>query len=202
MAFSSACFASSAHGSASAFAWASSTSAGVIEAANVVAATGPFQRPIIPAVVPADAGIVQLHSNAYRNPAQLPEGAVLVIGAGSSGAQIADELLRVSAEALPGPANDSVQDQVRKIQDSAPVGVLSLSAVVLLWSASSLFVVKDPRISKLLPLWIELLAEIDVDLVVVMAFRNPLEVAESLAKRDLMPLASSLLLYFTSYLKS
>jgi putative flavoprotein involved in K+ transport len=69
------------------------TSTGVIEAVNVVAATGPFQRPIIPAVVPADAGIAQLHSSAYRNPAQLPEGAVLVIGAGSSGAQIADELL-------------------------------------------------------------------------------------------------------------
>jgi putative flavoprotein involved in K+ transport len=70
------------------------TSTGVIDAVNVVAATGPFQRPIIPAAVPADAGIVQLHSNAYRNPAQLPKGAVLVIGAGSSGAQIADELLR------------------------------------------------------------------------------------------------------------
>jgi len=70
------------------------TSAGVIDATNVVAATGPFQRPIIPALVPPDAGIAQLHSNAYRNPAQLPEGAVLVIGAGSSGSQIADELLR------------------------------------------------------------------------------------------------------------
>ena len=70
------------------------TSAGVIEAANVVAATGPFQRPIIPTLVPTDAGIVQLHSNAYRNPRQLPRGEVLVIGAGSSGAQIADELLR------------------------------------------------------------------------------------------------------------
>jgi putative flavoprotein involved in K+ transport len=70
------------------------TSAGVIEVANVVAATGPFQRPIIPALVPADEGIAQIHSNAYRNPGQLPAGAVLVIGAGSSGAQIADELLR------------------------------------------------------------------------------------------------------------
>jgi len=70
------------------------TSAGLIEAANVVAATGPFQRPIIPTLVPADAGIAQIHSNAYRNPNQLPQGAVLVIGAGSSGAQIADELLR------------------------------------------------------------------------------------------------------------
>ena len=70
------------------------TSEGVIEATNVVAATGPFQRPIIPAVVPQDAGIMQVHSNAYRNPGQLPEGAVLVVGAGSSGVQIADELLR------------------------------------------------------------------------------------------------------------
>ncbi len=70
------------------------TSQGVIEAKNVVAATGPFQKPIIPDVVPASAGIMQLHSADYRNPGQLPAGAVLVVGAGSSGAQIADELLR------------------------------------------------------------------------------------------------------------
>jgi putative flavoprotein involved in K+ transport len=70
------------------------TSDGVIEANSVVAATGPFQKPVIPALVPDDSGIVQIHSNAYRNPEQLPEGAVLVVGAGSSGAQIADELLR------------------------------------------------------------------------------------------------------------
>jgi len=70
------------------------TSAGAIEANNVVAATGPFQRPVIPVVVPPEAGIVQMHSSAYRNPGQLPEGAVLVVGAGSSGAQIADELSR------------------------------------------------------------------------------------------------------------
>jgi putative flavoprotein involved in K+ transport len=70
------------------------TSAGVIEARTVVAATGPFQRPVIPALVPDDAGIMQIHSAAYRNPAQLPPGGVLVVGAGSSGAQIADELLQ------------------------------------------------------------------------------------------------------------
>lgn len=70
------------------------TSDGTIEAANVVAATGPFQRPVIPAILPEGTGIMQIHSNAYRNPGQLPEGAVLVIGAGSSGTQIADELLR------------------------------------------------------------------------------------------------------------
>ncbi len=69
------------------------TSAGRIDARFVVAATGPFQRPLIPAVVPDDAPVSQMHSSAYRNPGQLPEGAVLVVGAGSSGVQIADELL-------------------------------------------------------------------------------------------------------------
>jgi putative flavoprotein involved in K+ transport len=70
------------------------TSAGRVEARNVVVATGPFQKPLIPTLVPDSAGLVQMHSNAYRNPGQLPEGAVLVVGAGSSGAQIADELMR------------------------------------------------------------------------------------------------------------
>lgn len=70
------------------------TSQGVVEANNVVAATGPFQVPIIPSAVPADSGIHQIHSSAYRNPSQLPAGAILVVGAGSSGVQIADELAR------------------------------------------------------------------------------------------------------------
>ncbi|HJT13504.1 MAG TPA: NAD(P)/FAD-dependent oxidoreductase [Dongiaceae bacterium] len=70
------------------------TSAGVIDANYVVAATGPFQRPVIPGLVPEQAGLMQIHSNAYRNPRQLPQGAVLVVGAGSSGVQIADELQR------------------------------------------------------------------------------------------------------------
>ena len=70
------------------------TSAGLIDADYVVAATGPFQRPVIPGLVPQQAGVMQIHSNAYRNPGQLPQGAVLVVGAGSSGVQIADELQR------------------------------------------------------------------------------------------------------------
>ncbi|MFT3758875.1 flavin-containing monooxygenase [Thauera sp.] len=69
-----------------------STSAGVIEARNVVAATGPFQKPSYPDIVPAGSPVHQLHSSAYRNPGQLPEGAVLVVGAGASGSQIAEEL--------------------------------------------------------------------------------------------------------------
>ncbi|MFT8897773.1 MAG: NAD(P)/FAD-dependent oxidoreductase [Acetobacter sp.] len=70
------------------------TSEGAIEAECVVAATGPFQIPVIPSVVPETAGLSQIHSSAYRNPDQLSDGAVLVVGAGSSGAQIAEELMR------------------------------------------------------------------------------------------------------------
>ena len=70
------------------------TTEGSIDAQFIVAATGPFQKPVIPAVVPQHAGLVQLHSSAYRNPGQLPDGAVLVVGAGSSGVQIAGELLQ------------------------------------------------------------------------------------------------------------
>lgn len=74
------------------------TPGGVIEADNVIVATGPFQRPLIPALVPPETAVMQLHSNAYKNPAQLPEGAVLVVGAGSSGAQIAEELQRAGRQ--------------------------------------------------------------------------------------------------------
>lgn len=70
------------------------TSTGTIDARYVVAATGPFQKPAIPPVVPETAGIHQLHSSSYHRPEQLPAGGVLVVGAGSSGVQIADELRR------------------------------------------------------------------------------------------------------------
>ncbi|MFN4157769.1 MAG: flavin-containing monooxygenase [Gemmobacter sp.] len=74
------------------------TPGGRIAARNVIVATGPFQRPLIPPLVPQDSGLVQMHSTAYRNPGQLPPGAVLVVGAGSSGAQIAEELQRAGRQ--------------------------------------------------------------------------------------------------------
>ena len=70
------------------------TSRGAVQARHVVVATGAFQTPVIPPLIPEDAGLTQLHSSAYRNPGQLPPGGVLVVGAGSSGVQIADELMR------------------------------------------------------------------------------------------------------------
>jgi len=74
------------------------TSSGPLEARNIVAATGPFQTPVIPPLVPPTADITQIHSAQYRNPRQLADGGVLVVGAGSSGSQIADELLRAGRD--------------------------------------------------------------------------------------------------------
>jgi putative flavoprotein involved in K+ transport len=69
------------------------TTDGTIEADNVVIATGPYQRALMPDLL-RDHAIFQLHASRYQNPQQLPDGAVLVVGAGASGAQIAEELLR------------------------------------------------------------------------------------------------------------
>lgn len=70
------------------------TSEGSLTVRYVVAATGPFQQPSIPPIVPSEADVEQIHSRDYFNPEQLKDGAVMVIGAGSSGVQIADELRR------------------------------------------------------------------------------------------------------------
>ena len=64
-----------------------------IEASHVVVATGPFQEasfPLFAANFPRR--IVQVHASSYRNPAQLPDGPVLVVGSSNSGCQIAEEL--------------------------------------------------------------------------------------------------------------
>jgi putative flavoprotein involved in K+ transport len=70
------------------------TAQGAIAADNVVVATGPYQRPLMPDLLRNEPGLFQVHAVSYSNPEKLPEGAVLVIGAGASGAQIADELRR------------------------------------------------------------------------------------------------------------
>ncbi len=87
------------------------TSQGTLRARQVVVATGAFQQPVIPPVASGlpDA-VVQLHSADYRNPSQLPDGPVVVVGAGNSGLQIAAELagghdvtVAVGAESLQLP---------------------------------------------------------------------------------------------------
>ena len=70
------------------------TSDGLYQTDNVIVATGAFQEPIIPKIIPQESSVNQLHSQEYKNPDQFSEGAVLVIGSGSSGSQIAEELRR------------------------------------------------------------------------------------------------------------
>jgi putative flavoprotein involved in K+ transport len=66
----------------------------VFRARQVVVATGPFQVPFIPAAAQGfDSAVTQIHSADYRNPQTLPAGPVLVVGAGNSGLQIAEELV-------------------------------------------------------------------------------------------------------------
>jgi putative flavoprotein involved in K+ transport len=64
-----------------------------IEAEQVVVATGPFQAPYVPELAEQLApDVFQIHSTAYRDASQIPEGAVLVVGGGNTGFQIAKEL--------------------------------------------------------------------------------------------------------------
>ena len=77
------------------FGWEVRTDDGVLVAPAVVVATGDLDRSAVPALADAlPARIVQLHTSRYRRPEQLPPGGVLVVGAGPSGQQIADELAR------------------------------------------------------------------------------------------------------------
>ncbi|GJD76377.1 MSMEG_0569 family flavin-dependent oxidoreductase [Methylobacterium goesingense] len=69
------------------------TSEGDYTADEIVVASGGYHTPIIPRMAEKLPGsITQIHSNQYRNPDQLPEGEILVVGSGQSGAQIAEDL--------------------------------------------------------------------------------------------------------------
>jgi putative flavoprotein involved in K+ transport len=70
-------------------------------AANVVIATGWCDRPAVPAMArELDPSIEQVVPATYRNPAALPEGGVLIVGASATGAQLADELARAGREVV------------------------------------------------------------------------------------------------------
>ena len=69
------------------------TSQGPTSTRQVVIATGPFQEPLVPGMAAGLSGdVVQLHSAEYRRPSDIPAGPVVVVGAGNSGRQIAEEL--------------------------------------------------------------------------------------------------------------
>ncbi|MDX2313453.1 MAG: MSMEG_0569 family flavin-dependent oxidoreductase [Gammaproteobacteria bacterium] len=75
------------------------TSQGEFVANNVIVSIGTHQHPNVPSWASKLAGdILQLHTRDYRNPAQLPDGAVLVVGSGQSGCQVAEDLLAAGRE--------------------------------------------------------------------------------------------------------
>jgi putative flavoprotein involved in K+ transport len=69
------------------------TSHGELTAGQVVLAVGGYHVPVLPSAAQRlPDRVTSLHSSAYRNPSSLPDGAVLVVGSGQSGAQIAEDL--------------------------------------------------------------------------------------------------------------
>lgn len=69
------------------------SSQGTVYAAQIVVATGGYHDPLVPPIAAAlSADIIQLNAVDYRNPSSLPEGAVLVVGTGQSGCQLAEDL--------------------------------------------------------------------------------------------------------------
>ncbi len=79
------------------------------EADHVVVATGANQLPKVPSFADElHPSIVQLHSSQYRNPSQLQEGAVLVVGVGNSGAEIAFEVSRTHPTFLSGKPSGQI----------------------------------------------------------------------------------------------
>lgn len=70
------------------------TQHGTLQARSVVVATGPYQRGRIPSLHQGlPPSVLQVHAGDYRSPASMPDGAVVVVGSGASGCQIADELV-------------------------------------------------------------------------------------------------------------
>src|SRR5215472_6629227 len=85
----------------------------LFESENVVVAMANYQIPHMPAFArELDPGIVQIHSHAYRNPSQLQEGGVLVVGVGNSGGDIAIEVARTHPTWLSGKESGHIPGRI------------------------------------------------------------------------------------------
>src|SRR5262249_422164 len=86
------------------------------EAQNVVVAMANYQKPRVPAFAQdLDPGIIQLHAHQYRNPSQLQEGKVLIVGAGNSGADIGVEVARTHLTWMSGKESGHIPFRVDSI---------------------------------------------------------------------------------------
>lgn len=114
----------------------------VLRAENVVVASGAYHHPRVPPFArELDSSIVQLHSKEYRNPSQIRDGDVLVVGAGNSGAEIAVELAAHHRTSLAGP--DTGEEPTRA--GTLPDRLL----VPLIWFVATRFTVNTPPGRKL-----------------------------------------------------
>jgi putative flavoprotein involved in K+ transport len=113
------------------------TSGRSYQANFVVIATGAFHTPYVPAFhTGLDSNIQQLHSSEYRNPDQLQAGAVLVVGAGNSGVQIAIELAETRRVWLSGRSTGTIPRQL-------------LGKDIFWWLTRTLFKITiDPRLEQ------------------------------------------------------
>ncbi|MDH4103890.1 MAG: NAD(P)/FAD-dependent oxidoreductase [Thermoleophilia bacterium] len=104
-----------------------------IEAHNVVVATGVMQRPAVPEFASElDSGIRQLHSSEYQDPSQLQDGAVLVVGASHSGADIAFEVAGEHRTVLSGPSTGQFPFSIESRRARAMLPVLKVLATRVL----------------------------------------------------------------------
>ncbi len=110
------------------------------EAENVVVAMATFQSPRMPPFAQQlDPNIVQLHASAYRNPSQLQDGGVLVVGCGNSGAEIALEVARARPTWLSGRPSGHVP-----IRIDGPFARYIFLPFVLPWLANRVLTVDTP----------------------------------------------------------
>jgi putative flavoprotein involved in K+ transport len=101
-------------------------------ASKVIVASGAFRRPYVPDVAAhLDPSIRQLHSTEYRNPSQLRDGPVLVVGVGHSGADIAHEIAQTHPTILSGRAGGQL-----------PFRVIDTWRMRILWPLMALLVTR------------------------------------------------------------
>jgi putative flavoprotein involved in K+ transport len=126
------------------------------QADQVVIATGPFQVPFTPAIAGGlSADVVQLHSSDYRSPDDLPAGAVLVVGGGNTGFQIAAELaqsrqvhLAVGARQTPLPQRILGRDLFRYLEATGLMSKTATSRIGQRMKAKETLIGSSPRAAR------------------------------------------------------
>jgi putative flavoprotein involved in K+ transport len=110
------------------------------ESEHIIVAMGTYQKPFVPPFAQElNPGIVQFHSSEYRNPSQLQDGGVLIVGAGNSGAEIALEAVRSHPTWMSGRDTGHIPFRIE-----GGASQLFLARLVLRFGFHHLLTVKTP----------------------------------------------------------